>query len=102
MKPPRTRRPNMLKNIFPTLTRVRFTIQLIMLFVTVYGGVLLGNYVSDRVSQALPSLACAYDKQTGDQCILIFFNDQANPHIDDPPLKDAHPALKIIFPTLTS
>jgi len=34
----------MLKTIFPTLTRFRFTIQILMLFVTVYGGALLGTY----------------------------------------------------------
>ena len=36
----------MLKTIFPTLTRFRFTIQILMLFVTVYGGVPSRNQIA--------------------------------------------------------
>lgn len=92
----------MLKSIFPTLTRFRFTIQLIMLFVTVYGGVLLGSYVSDRVSQALPSLACAYDKQTGDQCILIVNQHQLHHRIGEALAKAQELTYTVFIPTLVS
>jgi len=42
-----------------------------MLFVTVYGGALLGSYTVDRISQALPSLSARSTSKTGDHCILI-------------------------------
>ncbi len=92
----------MLKNIFPTLTRFRFTIQILMLFVTVYGGALLGTYTVDRISQALPSLACAFDKQTGDHCILIVNQHQFHHRIGEALVKAQEVTYKILIPTLIS
>jgi len=92
----------MLKTLFPTLTRFRFTIQILMLFVTVYGGALLGGYVSDRISQALPSLACAFDKQTGDHCILIVTQHQFHHRIGEALVKAQEVTYKIFIPTLIS
>ena len=92
----------MLKTIFPTLTRFRFTIQIIMLFVTVYGGALLGTYTVDRISQALPSLACAFDKQTGDHCILIVNQHQFHHRIGEALVKAQEITYQVFIPTLTS
>ena len=92
----------MLKTIFPTLTRFRFTIQIIMLFVTVYGGALLGTYMVDRISQALPSLACAFDKQTGDQCILIVTQHQLHHRIGEALARHRNLTLNVFIPTLIS
>lgn len=92
----------MLKAIFPTLTRFRFTIQILMLFVTVYGGALLGTYTVDRISQALPSLACAFDKQTGDHCILIVNQHQFHHRIGEALVKAQEVTYKILIPTLIS
>ncbi len=92
----------MLKTIFPTLTRFRFTIQILMLFVTVYGGALLGTYTVDRISQALPSLACAFDKQTGDHCILIVNQHQFHHRIGEALVKAQEVTYKVFIPTLIS
>ena len=92
----------MLKTIFPTLGRFRFTVQIIMLVVTVYGGALLGTYAVDRISQALPSLACAYDKTTGDQCILIVTQHQLHHRIGDALTKIQEVTLQVFVPTLIS
>lgn len=92
----------MLKNIFPTLARFRFTVQILMLFVTVYGGALLGSYTVDRISKALPSLACAYDKVTGDHCILIVNQHQLHHRVGEA-LRHANDiTLKVFTPTLMS
>jgi len=92
----------MLKTIFPTLTRFRFTIQILMLFVTVYGGALLGTYTVDRISQALPSLACAFDKQTGDHCILIVTQHQLHHRIGEALNKAQEITYNVFIPTLIS
>jgi ferredoxin len=92
----------MLKKIFPTLGRFRFAVQIVMLFVTVYGGALLGSYTVDRISQALPSLSCAFDKQTGDHCILIVNQHQLHHRIGDALVKAQEITLKVFIPTLIS
>ena len=92
----------MLKAIFPTLGRFRFTVQIVMLFVTVYGGALLGSYMVDRVSQALPSLSCAYDKMTGDHCILIVNQHQLHHRIGEALTSVQNVTLKVFIPTLMS
>lgn len=92
----------MANKIFPTLGRFRFTVQIIMLFVTVYGGALLGTYAVDRISQALPSLSCAYDKMTGDQCILIVTQHQLHHRIGEALVNARHIAINVFIPTLIS
>lgn len=92
----------MLKSIFPTLGRFRFAIQIIMLFVTVYGGALLGSYTVDRISQALPSLSCAFDKMTGDHCILIVTQHQLHHRVGEALAKAQDITLKVFVPTLIS
>lgn len=61
----------MLNSIFPTLARFRFAVQIVMLFVTVYGSVMVGNYTADKLSNALPALSCAYDQMNGGYCVLV-------------------------------
>lgn len=92
----------MLKQIFPTLGRFRFAVQIVMLFATVYGGALLGSYMVDRVSQALPSLSCAYDKLTGDHCILIVDQHQLHHRIGEALTRGHDVTLKVFIPTLVS
>ncbi len=92
----------MLKKLFPTLGRFRFTVQIIMLFVTVYGGALLGTYTVDRISQALPSLSCAFDKQTGDHCILIVNQHQLHHRVGEALAKAQEVTLQVFIPTLMS
>lgn len=92
----------MLKTLFPTLGRFRFTVQIAMLFVTVYGGALLGSYTVDRISQALPALSCAYDKMTGDHCILIVNQHQFHHRVGEALAKAQDITLKVFIPTLMS
>jgi len=92
----------MLKIIFPTLGRFRFTVQILMLFVTVYGGAILGSYAVDRLSGALPSLACAYDKATGDNCILIVAQHQLHHRVGEALVKAKEVTFKVFIPTLIS
>lgn len=61
----------MLKKIFPTLSRFRLVVQLTMLWLTVYGSVIVGHYMANKISNALPALSCAYDKSNGAYCVLI-------------------------------
>ncbi len=61
----------MLKTLFPTLARFRLAVQLAMLFVSVYGSVLVGTYMADKISNALPALSCAYDQMNGGYCVLV-------------------------------
>ncbi len=61
----------MLKRLFPTLSRFRFAVQVVMLFLTVYGSVIVGNYFADKISTALPALSCAYDEANGGYCVLV-------------------------------
>jgi ferredoxin len=92
----------MLKTLFPTLGRFRFTVQIAMLFITVYGGALLGSYTVDRISQALPALSCAYDKMTGDHCILIVNQHQFHHRVGEALAKAQDITLKVFIPTLMS
>ena len=92
----------MLKHLFPTLGRFRFSVQIVMLFVTVYGGALLGSYAVDRISQALPSLSCAYDKMTGDHCILIVDQHQLHHRVGTALTRIQDVTFKVFVPTLMS
>ena len=57
---------------FMTLTWLRRVVQLFSFVVLVYGSLFLTTFYSeDKLTQALPSLACAYDKEGGDYCTLI-------------------------------
>jgi NAD-dependent dihydropyrimidine dehydrogenase PreA subunit len=61
----------MLKSRMPKLGHLRLVVQLLMLFLCVYGAVFVGNYMVDKLSRALPALSCAYDQMNGGYCVLI-------------------------------
>lgn len=58
------------------LSLVRKLIQLGMFLFLVYGSTVVGFYAADKLSNALPALACAYDTETADYCTLIPFQHQ--------------------------
>jgi len=58
------------------LSLVRKFVQLGMFLFLVYGSSIVGFYAADKISNALPSLACAYDTETADYCTLIPFQHQ--------------------------
>lgn len=91
---------NALKSIFPTLGRVRFTVQILMLLLTVYGGALLGTYATDQISKSLPSLACAYDKMTGGTCIMIVTQHQLHHRIGSALANLQDASVKVVLPML--
>ena len=66
-----------------TLGRFRFTIQLVMLVFLVYGGSVMGHYLADKVSGALPALSCAYDQQNAGYCVLIPLQHQLHHRVGE-------------------
>ncbi|MCW9013658.1 MAG: 4Fe-4S binding protein [Gammaproteobacteria bacterium] len=58
------------------LSVVRKLVQLGMFIFMVYGASIVGFYAADKISNALPALACAYDAETADYCTLIPFQHQ--------------------------
>jgi polyferredoxin len=58
------------------LSVIRKLVQLSMFIFLVYGSTIVGFYAADKLSNALPALACAYDTQTADYCTLIPFQHQ--------------------------
>ncbi len=53
------------------LTLLRRAVQLLAFVFLVYGAAVMGVYAADKLSGALPSLACAYDEKGADYCALI-------------------------------
>lgn len=66
-----------------TLSRLRLTVQVVMLFFTVYGGALVGHYLADKVTGALPALSCAYDQQNAGYCVLIPMQHQLHHRVGE-------------------
>ena len=58
-------------NPFSNLSVIRKLVQLSAFVFFVYGGVVTGYYLEDKISRALPALSCAYDHQGADYCTLI-------------------------------
>jgi len=59
-----------------SLSLLRKLVQLLAFLFLVYGSSIVGFYVADKLSGALPALACAYDMETADYCSLIAFQHQ--------------------------
>lgn len=64
-----------MKGLF-NLSVIRKLVQLAAFLFLVYGGVIVGPYLADKLTVALPALSCAYDQQTADLCVLIPFQHQ--------------------------
>lgn len=58
------------------LSVLRKLVQLVAFVFFVYGGLVTGYYLEDKLSHALPALSCAYDHQGADLCTLIPFQHQ--------------------------
>jgi ferredoxin-type protein NapH len=81
-----------------TLGRLRLTVQLIMLFITVWGANLVGYYAAEKISGSLPALSCAYDKQDGAYCMLIPIQHQLHHRVGAAIDQAGHFALAMIVP----
>jgi polyferredoxin len=80
------------------LGRLRLLVQLAMLFVTVYGGSLVGYYAADKITGSLPALSCAYDRLNGAYCILIPTQHQLHHRVGETIAQAGTFALSMIIP----
>jgi polyferredoxin len=86
-------------NPFTNLSVIRKLVQLGAFVFFVYGGVLTGYYLEDKISRALPALSCAYDHQGSDYCTLIPIQHQMH-HRLGTAIADGGNLLMGIMPTL--
>ncbi|MEY2631946.1 MAG: hypothetical protein RIR00_600 [Pseudomonadota bacterium] len=91
-----------LKALIPHLTRLRQCVQILMLFLTVWGANLVGYYAADKISTALPALSCAYDQQNGGYCVLVPLQHQMHHRIGEALVKSQQISQQVILPTLIS
>jgi len=92
----------MLERLFPTLSRLRLGVQLLMLVVTVYGSVFVGTYMADKLSSALPALSCAYDQMNGGYCVLVPTQHILHHRIGEAMVRAQQLTLTMILPLLMS
>jgi len=83
------------------LSVIRKIVQLTSFVFLVYGSVIVGFYAADKLSKALPALACAYDSKTADYCVLIPLQHQLG-HLLGPAIKAGTVSLMTFVPILTT
>ncbi len=83
-----------------TLGRLRLAVQLLMLFLTVWGSQVVGYYAADKLSGTLPALSCAYDKQNGAYCMLIPLQHQLHHRVGEAIVATQQISLQILLPLL--
>ncbi|MDX8401856.1 MAG: 4Fe-4S binding protein [Mariprofundaceae bacterium] len=83
------------------LSVLRKLVQFASFVFLVYGSVIVGFYASDKLSKALPALACAYDAKTADYCMLIPLQHQLG-HLLGPAIKAGMVGLSVLMPILTT
>ncbi|MEO5362113.1 MAG: 4Fe-4S binding protein [Magnetococcus sp. DMHC-8] len=80
------------------LGRIRLTVQLILLVGTVYGGLLVGPYLADKLSTAFPSLSCIYDQQNSAYCVLRPLQHQINHRVGEVIARLGQLTLAVLLP----
>jgi len=63
------------------LSIIRKLVQVSFFLFLVYGSAIVGYYIVEKVSGALPSLACAYDFEGADYCVLVPLQHQVDHRI---------------------
>ncbi|MCU7920311.1 MAG: 4Fe-4S binding protein [Candidatus Thiodiazotropha sp. (ex Epidulcina cf. delphinae)] len=81
------------------LSLLRKLIQFSAFLFFVYGGIVTGYYLEDKVSRALPALSCAYDFQGSDLCTLVPFQHQMDHRLGEVIAKGGN-LMMGIMPTL--
>ncbi|MCU7924064.1 MAG: 4Fe-4S binding protein [Candidatus Thiodiazotropha sp. (ex Dulcina madagascariensis)] len=81
------------------LSLLRKLIQFSAFLFFVYGGIVTGYYLEDKVSRALPALSCAYDFQGSDLCTLVPFQHQMDHRLGEAIAKGGN-LMMGIMPTL--
>lgn len=66
-----------------TLSRLRLSVQVVMLIFTVYGGAIVGHYLADKVTGSLPALSCAFDQKNAGYCVLIPLQHQLHHRVGE-------------------
>lgn len=89
-----------LHRALPTLSRLRFIVQVFTLFLTVWGSTVVGYYAAEKISTALPALSCAYDKNNGGYCLLIPLQHQMHHRIGESLVKAQQISQQVIMPTV--
>lgn len=94
---------SMMTNLPPwkNLSVLRKIVQLLSFVFMVYGSVIVGFYAADKLSQALPALACAYDAQTADYCVLIPLQHQLD-HRMGPAITAGQIGMSVLMPLFTT
>jgi len=59
----------------------RKIVQLAAFLFLVYGAAIVGPYATDKISQSLPTLSCAYNAKSADYCTLIVLQHQVDHRI---------------------
>ncbi|MBU1691343.1 MAG: 4Fe-4S binding protein [Gammaproteobacteria bacterium] len=90
----------MFKSIFPTLGRFRLFIQIFMLLLTVYGSNVVGFYMAEKISNALPALSCAFDQQNSAYCVLIPTQHQLHHRVGEAIVKAQQFTFQMVLPLL--
>ena len=83
------------------LSVIRKLVQLASFVLLVYGSVIVGFYAADKISNALPALACAYDANTADYCVLIPLQHQMD-HRIGMAIKAGQIGLSMLLPVATT
>ncbi len=83
------------------LSLIRKLVQLLAFLFLVYGSAIVGFYAADKLTNALPALACAYDAATADYCVLIPFQHQMD-HRLGMVIAAGGDIIKALMPTLIS
>jgi formate hydrogenlyase subunit 6/NADH:ubiquinone oxidoreductase subunit I len=81
------------------LSILRKLVQLCAFILFVYGGLVTGYYLEDKLSGALPALSCAYDHKGADLCTLIPFQHQMDHRLGET-LANGGNLLKGLMPSL--
>ena len=83
-----------------TLGQVRLTVQLVTLVFLLYGGAVIGHYLADKISGALPALSCAYDQQNAGYCVLIPLQHQLHHRVGEGIVALQSFSFKLLLPLL--
>lgn len=86
-------------NPMKNLSVIRKLVQIAAFIFFVYGGVITGYYLEDKITGALPALSCAYDHQGSDLCTLIPFQHQMDHRLGNV-IADGGNLMMGIMPTL--
>ncbi|MCG7952529.1 MAG: 4Fe-4S binding protein [Candidatus Thiodiazotropha endolucinida] len=81
------------------LSVLRKIVQLGAFIFFVYGGIITGYYLEDKISGSLPALSCAYDFQGSDLCTLIPIQHQMDHRLGEAITKGGN-LLMGVMPTL--